>query len=215
MIIDINDASFFYQDTAADIVNSILNLMKSGVKEHESYAAWNYDIPISDEEEKYVHFNWYFSIDRIDEMAFPFCKKYDIIGSAGRDYFDEPSIEITIILCKGLHQKKIEILYAELFDVVAHELHHIAQNIDNNHYDYLLKEEGKLSYFLDPSEIEAFHIGIRAHAYLSDRSFEEIATSYIQITWPAGTESEILRVVKAWKETTFPIYQQNLGSSWL
>jgi len=211
MTLDINDKSFFYQEVANDIVNSILMLMNDGIKDYESYSLWNYNIPISDVEEKYTHFNWYFSISRMNKTEFPWLRKYDILGSAGRDYFDEPSIDVNIILEKGCHQKKIEIEHAELYDVVSHELHHIAQNIDNNHYSYLTKEKGKLAYLLDPYEIEAFHIGIRAQSNLSGKTFEEIAKNYIQLTWPFGTETDILRIIKAWKETSFPIFQQNQG----
>ena len=51
MTIDINDKSFFYQEAANDIVNSILMLMNDGIKDYESYSLWNYNIPISDVEE--------------------------------------------------------------------------------------------------------------------------------------------------------------------
>jgi len=210
MIIDINDKDFFYQDTARDIVDAILGFMNDGIKDFESYSFWNYNIPISDNEEVHTHFNWYFSVSRSEKLDFSDNKRYDILGSAGRDHFDEPSIDITVVLEKGQHQKKIEIEYAELFDVVAHELHHIAQNIDNNYFSYLAKEKGKLCYLLDPYEVEAFHIGIRAQANLSGKTFEEVANAYIQLTWPHCSKSDMLRIVKTWKDTTFPIFQQNL-----
>ena len=174
---DIHDQNFFYQEAAEDVVTSILGLCKQGIKSFESHECWPYAIPISTDEEDYRHFNWKFEVFRSDELS---DEAYDLIGFAGRDCFDEPSIEIGVVLPKGKHQKKTDLCRASLFDVVCHELHHLAQNIDNNHYSRPSKEEGKISYFLDPFEIEAFHIGTRAHAAMSGLEFDEIARSYVR-----------------------------------
>lgn len=208
MVININDETFFYQETAKTIVDSILELFNKGIKRFESYEQWDYNVPISDPDESYCYFNWDYEVVRADTNKADF--KYSFFGSAGKDCHDEPSISISIVIPKAKHQKKIAIDYAELFDVVAHELHHLAQNIDNNHYPYSLNnQQGKLSYLLDPYEVEAFHIGIRAHAALSDRTFDEIAEKYIKETWAEGSQDQINLIINTWKTTTFPIFKQN------
>ena len=131
---------------------------------------------------------------------------------AGRDYFDEPSIGITIVLPKGRHQRKVSIDRAELFDVVSHELHHLAQNIENNTYSRRSSEKGRLSYFLDPFEIEAFHIGIRAHSSLTGKSFREVALAYLKKTWPDAAVEQIERVINAWLNADFGAFHANLKS---
>ncbi len=209
---EINDKNFFYQDAAEPIVDSILSLMSQGIKDFESYDHWPYDISISDAEDDHRHFNWSFSVCRArDEFVNDLV--YDIVGSAGKDCFDEPSIAIAIVIPSGKHQKKINVNRNELFDVVSHELHHIAQNIDSNVYQKNTIETGRLSYFLDPFEIEAFHIGTRAQARLTGESFFDIANKYLQKAWPEGTSNEIERVIKAWQATDFPAFNQNLKNS--
>jgi len=210
MVISIEEEGFFYQENAAVIVDSIIELFESGIKSFESYDQWQYDVPISSLEESYTHFNWYFEVSRavVSDITF----EYSFFGLAGRDYFDEPSITITIVIPKGKHQKKIKIDRAELFDVVAHELHHLAQNMENNSYDRSLKHTGEnasLSYLLDPYEIEAFHIGIRAQSQLSGKSFELIASSYIKEAWKETTQEHIDLIINAWKTTSFPVFKQN------
>ena len=210
MVISIEEEGFFYQENAAVIVDSIIELFESGIKSFESYDQWQYDVPSSSLEESYTHFNWYFEVSRavVSDITF----EYSFFGLAGRDYFDEPSITITIVIPKGKHQKKIKIDRAELFDVVAHELHHLAQNMENNSYDRSLKHTGEnasLSYLLDPYEIEAFHIGIRAQSQLSGKSFELIASSYIKEAWKETTQEHIDLIINAWKTTSFPVFKQN------
>lgn len=206
---DIHNSNFFYQEAAEPVVESILALMNQGVKEFESYDIWPYDVPISDPEDNHNHFNWRFSVCRAEE-DFSSALKYDIIGSAGRDCFDEPSISIGIIIPRGKHQKKILVDRAELFDVVSHELHHIAQNIDNNTYQKNIKETGRLTYFLDPFEIEAFHVGIRAQSCFSGRSFRSIARDYLRRAWPECRKEDLERIVYTWENTSFPAFAQNL-----
>lgn len=203
---NINDPNFFYQDTAEVIVDSIISLFGQGIKHFESYEQWVYNIPISSEEEDYRHFNWRFEVCRSEMKEF----EYDFFGLAGRDHFDEPSIDISIVLPKGKHQKKIKIDRAELFDVVAHELHHIAQNIENNNFSRSTKVAGKLSYFLDPYEIEAFHVGIRAHSAMSGRSFQDIALEYIRKSWEEGTKEQVQKVLDSWLNTDFAAFKNNL-----
>jgi|TARA_R110001592_G_scaffold275122_3_gene542106 hypothetical protein len=206
MVIDVTNQSFFYQETARPIVNAIIRLMKEGIKEYESYSAWEYDTPISDENEDFEHFNWNMEIARNPSKDF----EYSLFGLAGRDCCDEPSITITIVLPKGKHQKSVTLNYAELYDVVSHEIHHLAQNIDNNTYSMTQNyKEKKLKYLLDPFEIESFHIGIRAHSAISGKTFYDISRNYIISTWPEGSEKQIEQVIDAWQHTDFPVFRNN------
>ena len=166
-------------------------------------------IPISDEDENYHHVNWYFKIVRADTDEKDF--KYSFFGSAGRDLCDEPSIDIVVVLPKGRHQKKVSLNKEELFDVVAHELHHIAQNCDVNPFYKENTYKGKMRYLLDPIEIEAFHIGIRARVALTGKSFETIAQEYLDITWPEGDQLNKTKVISEWKNTDFPVFTQNIS----
>ena len=182
-------------------------LKEANIKNFENYSEWVYDVPISEEHAEYI--NWTMNIARSRDLE----ADYDIIGSAGRDENDEPSLSITIVLPSNVHQNKVKIKYAELFDVVAHELHHIAQNIDNNEYPRSTNEKGKLSYLLDPFEIEAFHIGIRAQSMLTGNDFEAIARDYIERSCKhlEITKEDVTRVITAWKNTDFPAFRQNTG----
>ena len=56
MVISIEEEGFFYQENAAVIVDSIIELFESGIKSFESYDQWQYDVPISSLEESYTHF---------------------------------------------------------------------------------------------------------------------------------------------------------------
>ena len=205
MVINIHNKDFFYQEAAETIVDSMFQLFDQGIDQFESYEIWPYNVPISSEEEDYRHFNWTLTVARSDSKNFD----YDLFGIAGRDYADEPSIGITIVLPKGKHRKNIEIKRSDLFDVVAHELHHLAQNIDNNSHMRNSAYTGKMAYLLDPYEVEAFHIGVRANSKLSGRTFEEVAQDYIRRTWPEASEQQVEKVYTAWKDTDFPAFQKN------
>ena len=206
MKIDIKDPRFFYQDVAESIVESILGLFEEGIKSFESYEPWPYSIPISSPEEDIGYFNWRMNVARSQHIP---DTGYDLYGLAGRDYADEPSIDITIVLPPRKHQKKIAIRKPEIFEVVSHEIHHLAQNIDNNTHMRSTGHTGKLAYFLDPYEIEAFHIGVRARASLTGESFESIAKNYIRKTWKEGTRKQIDDICQAWKDTSFPAFYRN------
>lgn len=207
---NILDKEFYYQDTASVIVDSILSLISQGVKNFESYESWIYTAPLSYEEE-YSHFNWRYNVCRIDDKNWVTESGYDLYGLAGKDFCDEPSIEISVAIPKGKHQKRINFDRSELFDVVAHELHHLAQNIEGNCYPRPdNNHSGRLSYLLDPYEVEAFHIGIRARSALTGRSFESIAYDYISKSWPEGDKNQIEEVIKEWKNTDFPAFRNNI-----
>jgi len=205
MKINILDKNFFYREMAEEITESILELNHLSIKRFENYAQWLYDISISEDDVKFI--NWTMSVVRSDNLD----ADYDIVGSAGRDETDEPAIDIIIVLPKNAHQKKTKIKYAELFEVVAHELHHLAQNIENNTLNRATEEKGRLSYLLDPFEIEAFHIGIRAQSALTGESFNNIARNYITKSSKGinMTSSDIERVIHAWENTTFPAFNIN------
>tara|TARA_B100000900_G_C20577050_1_gene715775 strand:+ start:609 stop:1244 length:636 start_codon:yes stop_codon:yes gene_type:complete len=204
---NINDKSFFYEDTVSVIAESILGLMSHSVKSFETHERWDYNIPIADDLEGMLYFNWRMAVHRVEGLK----AKYDLQGYAGRDCFDEPSIDINIILPKGVHQKKVKIDRCDLFEVVAHEIHHLAQNIENNAFSRNRALSARMSYFLDPCEIEAFHIGVRASSSVSGRSFEETARKYLNAVYPAASNEELNLIVHTWKNTKFELFQSNLS----
>ena len=68
-------------------------------------------------------------------------------------------------------------------------------------------EDEKFSYFLDPMEIEAFHIGFRAQSELSGSCFSKLAHDYLsQAASSKLSKEEILKVVSVWKETDYPVF---------
>ena len=208
MQIDIKDKGFFYQGIAEPIVDRIFCLMNENVKDFEDYSPWIYETSISNDDEDYNHFNWRMKVVRSNSKDF----NYSFYGLAGRDYCDEPSITITIVLPKGKHQKSIKLSRPELYDVVSHELHHLAQNMESNHYTRDWEESNaSLAYLLDPYEIEAFHIGIRAQSALSGKCFNDVAKEYIRSIGYKVTEEQIDIIVSKWKNTDFPVYNHNLA----
>ena len=208
MEININDEGFFYQETAEIIVEQVLSCFQNNVKNFEDFYQWEYNVPISSEEEDHHHFNFYFRIVRADTKDEDF--QYAFFGSAGRDFCDEPSIDLNVLIPKGKHQNKVKIDRNELFDVIAHELHHLAQNNDNNTYRNDKLYSGKMAYLLDPCEIEAFHIGIRARIFLTGRTFEDIGLEYMDMIWPEGSQEDKNTVINEWKNTDFPVFNQNI-----
>tara|TARA_Y100000593_G_scaffold84258_1_gene159457 strand:+ start:1084 stop:1707 length:624 start_codon:yes stop_codon:yes gene_type:complete len=202
MRIKINDRSFFYQDMAANIAESINSLLKNNTKEYFDYCSWIYDHPI-DSEDSFV--NWTLKVLRSKEMN----AKYDIWGSAGMNEFCEPSIDIAIVLPSKVWQKNVAIKRSELIGTIAHELHHIAQSKANQNTYQKNDSNCQISYFKDPFEIEAFHIGIRAQSIIDDKTFEEVAYSYLSAAGKDIPEKDIFEIISQWKNTDFSIFKSS------
>lgn len=193
---------FFYDDITKPVTDQIFEMFKSGCKSFEGYAPWTYDIPILDDS-RFI--NWTFGVARVPNLT-----RVDIWASAGADECAEPSLDFTIVLKKGQHQKKAHIDYAELFGVVAHELHHIAQNTEKvgHHFPVPVCRSKKMSYFIDPIEVEAFNLGFRAQSSISGIPVVDIMSEYLSLQLLDSDEKEY--VMKLWLETDYPVLRKNL-----
>ena len=88
-----------------------------------------------------------------------------------------PHVNIQMLLQERKWMRKHQYEYAEIANVVAHELHHLAQDFEL--VDYSFDQESIIDYFLNPLEVEAFHIGFRAESDITGRSIEYCIRTYL------------------------------------
>ena len=167
----INESDFYYNNIASQITNDILENLELGIKYDQSQYEWPYDLLI-DEEDDTRYFNFTFGIDRIPVEHFI---KNDIIATSGLDECCMPHIKINMLLQKRKWIKKHDYVYSQIVGVVAHELHHLTQ--DFNLVNMI--PESIVDYFLNPIEIEAFHVGFRAEADNSNKTIKECIENYL------------------------------------
>ena len=193
---------FFYNELTCEVTNKIIKLMETGEKCSNGYVQWPYSIPIL-EDNRFV--NWSFKVARSATLDKP-----DIWASAGIDENFEPSIEVVILISKGSHQKKADISYAELFGVVAHEFHHIAQNIETTgqYFDQNTYKKNKMNYYLNPIEIEAFNLGFKAESSVSGENIESIMRRYLSLQELEANQIDL--IVDQWLKTDYPVLRKNL-----
>ena len=83
------------------------------------------------------------------------------------------------------YDKRHNYNYAEIANVVAHELHHLTQDMLYFSIEGIedkprhMRENPYVKYFLMPAEIEAFHIGFRAESDISGMSIERCIKKYL------------------------------------
>jgi len=206
--INIESKDFFYQPLARKIADEIWESLSNGDKEHYSDHHWIYETRIHNDS-RWVIVTY--QIARYEDIEYD----YDIWAGAGPNEMDEPSVNFTFIMQKGKHIKKHKIPYAELYATVAHELHHIAQNINEKGETFLSRIRGqldpdrKLSYFLCPVEIEAFHIGLRAESYFTGEDFETITRRYLK-NYVELTDENVNQIINAWLNPGFNIYNAEI-----
>ena len=66
--------------------------------------------------------------------------------------------------------------YAQVIGVIAHELHHLTQDFELSDYS---TPENIVDYFLNPIEVEAFHIGFRAESNQNLEPIENCIKRYL------------------------------------
>ena len=193
---------FFYDNMTKTITDRIISLIKSGEKHFEDYIPWEYDIPIL-EGSRFI--SWSYRIARVPDIP-----RIDMWASAGANENFEPSLDIAIVLRKGQHQKKAKIDYPELYGVIAHELHHIAQNTEETGHLFPVWETGsdQLDYFVDPIEVEAFNLGFRAQSFLSGEPVEKIMKNYLDMQ--NLTSDQVDFAMSLWLHTDYPVIRKNL-----
>ena len=199
-----NDPKFYYNDLSQSIADEILSALKSGVSSSRAYALWKYPIFIDAEDDL---IEWTFDVQYVDDVG---NRSFDVWASAGfnEDYI--PEVTFTIVLPRGVTLEGNNIDYAELFGAVAHELHHIAQKNEG-----ICEYEGEtdndqVRYYLNPTEIPAFHIGFRAQCALSGADMEAEMRSYLSGQEVDTDETEL--IIGAWMNPSFEIAQENLLS---
>jgi hypothetical protein len=198
------DPDFYYNDLTHLITNEIIEQIEAGVSSVEGYARWQYPIFIDAEDDL---INWGFDIQYVDDVP---GRTFDVWATAGfnEDYI--PEVTFTIVLPRGTRLQDAVIDYPELFGSVAHELHHIAQKNEG-----ICEYEGEtdndqVRYYLNPTEIPAFHIGFRAQCALSGADMETEMRSYLSLQNINSEETEL--IVEAWMNPSFEIAGENLLS---
>ena len=167
----INEKNFYYNDLTKEITDYILENLDLSINYDQNQYHWPYNLKIDDEEE---YLNFTYSVCRIPSIHFV---KDDIIGSSGLDSCYLPHIDIKMLLQERKWLKNHKYKYAEIAGVVAHELHHLTQN-----FDIAIRPKKYspiVNYFLNPIEIEAFHIGFRAEADISDKTIDACIRKYL------------------------------------
>ena len=196
------DPKFYYNDLSQSIADEILSALKSGVSSSRAYALWKYPIFIDAEDDI---IEWTFDVQYVDDVG---SRSFDVWASAGfnEDYI--PEVTFTIVLPRGVALEDNNIDYAELFGAVAHELHHIAQKNEG-----ICEYEGEtdndqVRYYLNPTEIPAFHIGFRAQCALSGADMEAEMRSYLSGQEIDTDETEL--IIGAWMNPSFEIAEANI-----
>jgi hypothetical protein len=199
-----NDPKFYYNDLSQTIADEILSALKSGVSSSRAYALWKYPIFIDAEDDL---IEWTFDVQYVDDVG---NRSFDVWASAGfnEDYI--PEVTFTIVLPRGVTLEGNNIDYAELFGAVAHELHHIAQKNEGTCEYEGETDNDQVRYYLNPTEIPAFHIGFRAQCALSGADMEAEMRSYLSGQEVDTDETEL--IIGAWMNPSFEIAQENLLS---
>jgi hypothetical protein len=191
---NLSDPRFFYEEMTSEIGGKILTLLQDSVKKHEDYIDWIYPIKISDD---FFEVNWSYDVKRIDPKD---NLGWDIYAQAGLNSMCAPSIDITLFVEKGKWIKYHKISKSELFGVIAHELHHIAQN--SGVLSKLRKVEAgsAYKYFLDPAECEAFLVGFRAQSHYSGKNVADCMSDYLKPRVDQGylTQDQKDKIINTW-----------------
>ena len=196
------DPKFYYNDLSSSIADEILSALKSGVSSSRAYALWEYPIFIDAEDDL---IEWTFDVQYVDDVG---SRSFDVWASAGfnEDYI--PEVTFTIVLPRGAALEDSNIDYAELFGAVAHELHHIAQKNEGTCEYEGETDNDQVRYYLNPTEIPAFHIGFRAQCALSGADMETEMRSYLLLQDIDTDETEL--IIGAWINPSFEIAEENL-----
>ena len=204
MTINLNDEKFFYEEISRSVAEQIICLASKGIDMFLEYEVWEYDIDIAENEYEKPIIKWVYNVARVPAKVFEKSgREYDLTAPAGYDECGELSIYINLILKKGAWLKKVEIDYAELVGVIAHEMHHITQNDkDILRAAYQGDDDNEvMQYLLEPAEIEAFHIGFRAQCAISGEDMRTAMLAYL--AYRELNKKQLNEVVNAWVNVIF------------
>jgi hypothetical protein len=186
---NLSDKNFYYNKLTHFISERIYECIDVGLKANHGYVYWPYPIQILDDS-NIVQYNWKMHRATINY-------RWDVLGFAGANESFEPSIDLHFLLQKGIWSKRAGIDMGTIKNVVAHELHHIAQNSDGSSDP---KTESPFQYFMLPHEIEAFHIGFRAQTDYSNIPLIDLMEDYLRLRIECEelTIDEVKIVMDAW-----------------
>jgi hypothetical protein len=168
----INELSFYYNELSEKITEEIICNLSDGIKWDQTQFEWPYDLMI-DKEENLRYFNFTFTVERIPKEDFI---KNDIVASSGLDEACMPHIKIHMLMEERKWIKNHDYDYAQVMGVISHELHHLTQDFDL--VDYKMSEN-IVDYFLNPIEVEAFHVGFRAESDQNSEPIENCIKRYL------------------------------------
>jgi hypothetical protein len=166
----INKQDFYYNELVHEITDDIIENLLLSIRYDQKQYHWPYNLKIDDEEE---YLNFTYSTRRILSKNFI---KNDITGSSGLDECCLPHVKIQMLLQERKWMRNHDYKYSQIAGVVAHELHHLTQDFSLVNYSF---GESIVEYFLNPIEIEAFHVGFRAEANLSSVAIEDCIKRYL------------------------------------
>ena len=162
-----SDNKFYYNRLTEEIAQDIELCLCEGIKSKDVYRYWEYPIEILDKSQA-VYVKW--QVIRSKNMK----QQWDLYGFAGPNESYEPSIEIIIFLKPGIWQSKANIDGGSLRNVISHELHHLAQNIETD------PPKDCYEYFVCEHEAEAFRMGFRAQSNFSGIPESTLMERYLQ-----------------------------------
>jgi hypothetical protein len=168
----INKLYFYYNKLSSKITDDIFQNLNDGIKWDQTQYEWPYDLLI-DKEEDFRYLNFTYSVERIPKEDFI---KSDIVGSSGLDEACMPHVKIHMLMEEKKWIKKHDYDYAQVVGVIAHELHHLTQDFELVNYQM---SDNIVNYFLNPIEVEAFHIGFRAESNYNLEPIEKCIKRYL------------------------------------
>tara|TARA_B100000131_G_C17877647_1_gene516923 strand:+ start:27 stop:632 length:606 start_codon:yes stop_codon:yes gene_type:complete len=200
---NIRDEKFYYNDLTYFISERILECINEGIKSNWGNVYWPYPTKILNDSYS-VEYKW--EMHRVKQDH-----RWDVVGYAGPNESFEPSVEFHFLLKKGIWSRKAGISKAAIINVVAHELHHIAQGYSGDSRN--LDEEKPYEYFLLPHEIEAFHVGFRAESDFTGHSMKKLMKEYLS-GWIAAkdiTKKQSNTIIDAWLKPQWSLVNVDLA----
>ena len=177
---NLDNKNFYYNKLTHTITKDILDGLSSGISFEQLHYYWPYkSIRIVDNEE---YLNFTYQVSRIKKESW---KGDDIRGSSGPDHCGYPHIELEFLYKERAWIKNHKYKEWMIANVVAHELHHIAQNIQHFNIHEIediprhMRENPYVKYFLNPYEVEAYQIGFRAESNISGKSIEQCIERFL------------------------------------
>ena len=178
---NLNDKDFYYNELTHKITDEVISGLDSGINFEQLHFWWPYKkIKLMYDEE---YLNLTYNIVRIKEEKWI---DNDIRGSTGPDYCGYPHVNLEFLYKAKKWIKNHNYKRCMISNVIAHELHHAAQKINNiNQYEHIediprhMRENPYVKYFLNPYEVEAYQVGFRAEASVAGCTITNCIERYL------------------------------------